>query len=102
LSMFTSVLCLMLVSALILLGSAATMNNVTASRVHFHNWATTHHDCFQIVLVCNCTAPHVGIRVDLGSATIWTMLQELALSLFTTVLRIVIVSALILNLLLTM
>jgi hypothetical protein len=76
------------------LGSAATMNNVIASGVLFHN-RTTHHDYFRVVVLNNCTTPHDSFPVDLGSTA--TMNDVIASDvLFTTVLRIMIVSALIL------
>jgi hypothetical protein len=49
------------------LGSAATMNDVTASGVLFHN-CTTPHKGFLAVLVPNGTTPHDRFPVDLGSA----------------------------------
>jgi len=53
------------------LGSPATMTNVTASRVLFHN-CTTPHKGFLAVLVPNGTSPHDRFPVDLGSPATMT------------------------------
>ena len=49
------------------LRSAATMNNVIASGVLFHNY-TMPHDRFRILVLHNCTMHHDSFPVDLGSA----------------------------------
>jgi hypothetical protein len=56
------------------LGSAATMNTVTASGILFHNCATP-HDCFRVV-VHICTTPHDGFPVDVGSATMMNVIAS--------------------------
>jgi hypothetical protein len=47
--------------------SAATINDIIASGVLFHN-CTMHHDRFRVVVIHNCTTSHDGFPLDLGSA----------------------------------